>query len=107
MRSMQELFDTCVSVGLTSSHREFSHLWNRAESWFSSALSRQHERRLSTESLLAFYFSLLNAERHSDVMRDHGRANAVRQMRTEVWDEIARRCVSKRGQPATLGNIPI
>lgn len=91
MRLMQGFFDTCVSVGLTSSHRDFSRLWNRAESWFSSALSRQHERRLSTESLLAFYFTLADAERHPNVMRDHGRADAVRQMRVEVWDEIADR----------------
>lgn len=91
MRSMQELFDTCVSVGLTSSHRDFSRLWGRAESWFSSALSRRHERRLSTESLLAFYFSLIGAERHPDVMRNHSGVNAVRQMRVEVWGEIADR----------------
>lgn len=92
MRSMQELYDICVSIGLTRGQREFSRLWGRAESWFSSALARQRDRRLSTESMLTFYFSLLDAERHPDVVLDHGRLEAVRQMRSEIWGEIARRC---------------
>ncbi|MCR6631385.1 MAG: hypothetical protein NVV74_15805 [Magnetospirillum sp.] len=91
MRSIQEIFDMCVTLKLTTSQGDFSRLWGRAESWFSSALSRQAERRLSTEALLAFYFSLVEAEQHSDGNLDHGRITAIRQLRLEIWSEIAER----------------
>lgn len=92
MRSMQKMYYECQSMGLVSNQREFSaQMWRRSENWFSSTLSRQQERRLSTEALLSFYFSLTDAGCRYDIRADPAHVHAVGQMRAEIWNEIAAR----------------
>ncbi len=92
MRSLDEFFEECLSLGLTSNQRDFStRMWSRSQNWFSSTLARQHERRLATEALLAFYFALTDAGCRQEVRAVPAHAHAVSQMRTEVWEEIADR----------------
>ena len=85
MRPLNDLFEECFALGLTTSQRDFGRrLWNRSENWFSSTVSR--ERRLSTESLLRFYFSLASMRLNGP---DH--ADALDRLRSEIWQEIASR----------------
>lgn len=89
MRSMSEIYEQCREIGLTDSQRDFSSLWGRAESWFSSAMTRQHERRISTEALLAFYFSLADVRFSTDPTADQ--VNVIGGLKSELWNEIASR----------------
>jgi hypothetical protein len=52
-------------------------------------LARAHERRVSTEALLAFYFNLASIS-HSASMTDW-QIHTIDGLRTELWNEIARR----------------
>lgn len=88
MRSMNEIYEQCRDIGLTDSQRDFSRLWGRAESWFSSAMTRQHERRISTEALLAFYFSLADVQFTTPTS---DQVNGISQLKSDLWNEIASR----------------
>ena len=89
MRAISEIYEQCRDIGLTDSQRDFSTLWGRADSWFSSAMTRQHERRISTEALLAFYFSLADVRFSSDSTAEQ--LNVISNMKSELWNEIASR----------------
>lgn len=89
MRAMNEIYEQCRNIGLTDSQRAFSSMWGRADSWFSSALARQHDRRISTEALLAFYFSLADVRFSSDPTADQ--VNVISGLKSELWNEIAAR----------------
>jgi len=88
MRSMSEIYDQCRAIGLTDNQRTFSKMWGRADSWFSSAMTRQHTRRISTEALLAFYFSL--AETPVSGLPPE-QLHAISNLKSELWNEIASR----------------
>lgn len=88
MRSMEEIYEQCREIGLTDSQRNFSSLWGRADSWFSSAMTRQHERRISTEALLAFYFSLADIRSSNPTAEQ---MNVISSLKSELWNEIASR----------------
>ena len=89
MRAISEIYEQCRDIGLTDSQRDFSTLWGRADSWFSSAMTRQHERRISPEALLAFYFSLADVRFSSDSTAEQ--LNVISNMKSELWNEIASR----------------
>ncbi|MBR9972051.1 hypothetical protein [Magnetospirillum sulfuroxidans] len=85
---MSEIYEQCRNIGLTDSQRAFSYMWGRADSWFSSAMTRQHERRISTESLLAFYFSLAEVRFSNLTAKQLG---VISNLKSELWNEIASR----------------
>lgn len=89
MRAMNEIYEQCRNIGLTDSQRDFSAMWGRADSWFSSAMTRQHERRISTEALLAFYFSLADVRFSSTPTAEQ--LHGISQLKSELWNEIANR----------------
>lgn len=89
MRSMSEIYEQCRNIGLTDSQRNFSAMWGRADSWFSSAMTRQHERRISTEALLAFYFSLADVHFSSDPTAEQ--VSVIGSLKSDLWNEIANR----------------
>lgn len=88
MKSMCEIYQQCRDIGLTDSQRDFSAMWGRADSWFSSAMTRQHERRISTEALLAFYFALADV-RYSNPTAEQ--LNVISGLKADLWNEIAAR----------------
>lgn len=89
MESMSDIYERCRQIGLTNSQRAFSQMWGRAESWFSSAVTRQHERRVSTEALLAFYFSLADVRFSTTPTAEQ--VNVISSLKSELWNEIASR----------------
>lgn len=85
MRTLDDMFKECFALGLTTSQMDFSRrFWCRSENWLSSTLSRN--RRLSTESLLRFYFSLASMRLDRP---DH--VSALDRLRSEIWQEIGSR----------------
>lgn len=88
MRPLRAIYEQCKIAGLVSSQPECSALFGRTESWLSSMLAREGERRVSSEALLAFYFSLTRAEQEPNTRQ---RLDIIRQMRAETWAEIAGR----------------
>ncbi|HIJ39063.1 MAG TPA: hypothetical protein HPP80_09225 [Rhodospirillaceae bacterium] len=87
---MNEIYEQCRDAGLIRSQREFSGMWGRAESWFSSTVSRQ-ERRISTEALLSFYFSLADVQFSADSVNGQKQVAVIGKMREELWKEISSR----------------
>ncbi len=86
MRSLREIYEECRGIGLAESQRDFSALWGRAESWFSSAMTRENERRISTEALLGFYMALTDNQ-----ITNSPKHGGVGMLRSEVWSELMRR----------------
>jgi hypothetical protein len=91
MRTMTEMYELCRDAGLTENQRHFSSMWGRQESWFSSTLSRQDQRRVSTEALLSFYFSLADVQFSTDSVKGQKQVEVIEKMREELWREISSR----------------
>lgn len=89
MKPLREIFEQCRSIGLVDSQPECSRMFGRTGSWLSSMLAREEERRISTEALLAFYFSL--AQTSYTAAMASPQIQAIDALRADIWSEIARR----------------
>lgn len=102
MRSLKDFYENCRDLSVVNSQRAFSRLWGMRPSWFSSTLS--HRRTPTTAALVTFYIRMekirhaTEAELAATDDRDEIEALAVglaevRDMASEVWNEIVRRSV--------------
>lgn len=92
MRSLSEIYERCLEAGLTDSQRDFGQMWGgRSESWLSSTLARQNERRVGTEALLGFFMALTDRQIAAKIGGNADRDATISMLRTEVWSELMNR----------------
>lgn len=91
VRSLKSIYEQCRSAGLVESQPQCSAMFNRTGSWLSSMLAREGERRVSTEALLSFYFSLADLRMPTAGQLTAKQIDAIGTLRAELWNEIASR----------------
>ena len=97
MSSLQELYQTMVKLNVVDSQREFSTLWGKGESWYSTSVARK--RAPGLDALIRFHFSLKDLEQASrdaaqqsdDTMAQKYMKGAERvaEISALIWSEIA------------------
>lgn len=97
MASLQKLYQRLWDLSAVDSQREFSHLWGKGDSWFSTSVARHRPPGL--DALVRFHIALKEMEQQS---REAGRKEADKELaasyiagadetaeiNAEIWQEI-------------------
>lgn len=97
MASLKALFEQVKGLGVVETQSEFSELWGKAGSWFSSSVTR--DRNPGLDALVRFHVSLIDMEENArQAARDSDNqelaesyqagADEVSRMNAMIWSEI-------------------
>lgn len=97
MASLKMLFEQVKGLGVVETQSEFSELWGKAGSWFSSSVTRG--RKPGLDALVRFHVSLkeleenarqaaLDADDQELAESYHAGADEVSRMNAMIWSEI-------------------
>lgn len=97
MSSLQELYQHTLKLNVVDSQREFSALWGKGDSWYSTSVARNRPPGL--DALVRFHFSLKDLEQATrDALGQADEAMAQKYMKGAervaeisalIWSEIA------------------
>ena len=97
MASLQDLYQRMQKLGAVDSQREFSELWGKGDSWYSTSVARNRQPGL--DALVRFHFALKALEQASrDAAQQSDDALAqkyingaerVAEINALIWSEIA------------------
>lgn len=97
MSSLQELYQHMLKLNVVDSQREFSALWGKGDSWYSTSVARNRPPGL--DALVRFHFSLNELEQSSRDAAQHSDeamaqkymkgAERVAEISALIWSEIA------------------
>lgn len=97
MASLKALFEQVRELGVVETQSEFSELWGKAGSWFSSSVTRG--RKPGLDALVRFHVSLMDMEKNArQAAREaddrelaesyQAGADDVSKMNAMIWSEI-------------------
>lgn len=97
MSLLQELYQHMLKLNVVDSQREFSALWGKGDSWYSTSVARNRPPGL--DALVRFHFSLKDLEQATrDALEQADEAMAqkylkgaerVAEISALIWSEIA------------------